>query len=419
MREKQDMPRGKINILSFVPTWFDDRVEKGGGGWVRFSKIIGTASETNLNYHLTRFELSLDQHSLLSILKVLRSALRSFLQSLRIIGRKNIHLILSPVEVPHTIILSYLCSIMTGRKYAAFLNTVPFYGLIGLENSWKKNSHISLKGLILSIKWVEKHFQSALIESLGWYITYKILQSSRTKIICLSPVVAEELSQMGLKNQIIGKFPGNGIDFRLIQSSTKPRDQNLKTNDAIYAAGSFNKQKGIFDVISIWEKVVGQYPKAQLAIAGSVYYKSPHVVGEAFSLIEKLGLQKNVHIVGNPYEGISQEALWNELKCSGIFVYPSKKDVWPLVIGEALACGLPVVAYRIPGVEYAYEDCLAVDLQNVGDIEKTANSLIRKMSDIDLITELSSKALEYAESHSWNRVAVLERQSYLDVLGLS
>jgi glycosyltransferase involved in cell wall biosynthesis len=121
-------------------------------------------------------------------------------------------------------------------------------------------------------------------------------------------------------------------------------------------------------------------------------------------------------MANNLLEGMTQRNLWKEMKRSKIFLYPSRKDVWSLVIGEALACGLPVIAYDLPGIKYAYGDCPAVCLQNVGDVEGAAKTMIRLLSDDSLLRNLSHKARQYAENHSWTHVVELERKAYLAIL---
>jgi len=408
------LTRKEVNVLSFVPLWFEKNYEKGGGGWVRFGKIHGIAPKENINYHLTKAEFSLHRPLLLGTLQLFGSMVTALFQSLRTIRQKNIHLILSAVELPQVIVLSYLTSRIAGRSLAAFLNSVPCYGLIGFGVSKEKNVKPTFKSLLAGMKSPRKPIYRAVLESLSWYVTYKVLESSSVHIVCVSPVVADELSKRGLKDRIISIYPGNGIDYMEMSSAVPKVD--IKKYDAIYAAGSFHQQKGVFDAVKIWRNVVNWNPKAKLAIAGMVHNGSSFVVDELNSLIKSLNLQQNVSIVCDPYRGFPQQELWAELKKSKILLYPSRKDVWPLIVGEALACGLPVIVYDLSGNKYAYGDCPAVCLQNVGDVEGAAKTMIRLLSDDSLLRNLSHKARQYAENHSWTHVVELERKAYLAIL---
>jgi glycosyltransferase involved in cell wall biosynthesis len=139
------------------------------------------------------------------------------------------------------------------------------------------------------------------------------------------------------------------------------------------------------------------------------------VIDELNALIQDLDLDRNVKIICDPFKGLSQRELWKEMKRSKILIYPSRKDVWPLVISEALSCGLPVVTYDLPGIRYAYNDCPAVYLKNVGDMKGVSKTAIDLLSDDDLLRTLSHKARQYAENHSWTHVAELERKVYLTI----
>ena len=90
--------------------------------------------------------------------------------------------------------------------------------------------------------------------------------------------------------------------------------------------------------------------------------------------------------------------------------------MWPLVIGEALACGLPVIAYNLPGITHAYGDCPAVHLLKVGDVNRAAQTAIKLLTDDSLREELSLKAQQYAKNHDWNHIVELERKAYLAIL---
>jgi len=403
----------KISVLAYVPSWFEHDCEKGGGGWLRFKKIHELAPEANINYHLVRFKLELQRPLIIGVSLMFGSLVKVLFQSLKIIKHTKIHLVLSPIEIPQTIILAYLSSKITRRRFVAFLNSVPCYGSIDVQ-TFRKNDKLSYKSLFRVMKGARKLRLRAILEALAWYAAFKMLDSPSTHIICLSPVVADELSKLGLKGCIVSVYPGNGINYNDISSVTP--EVNEKKYDVIYAAGNFHPQKGIFDAVKIWGNVIKKNPEAKLAIAGRIHYMRPLMIDELNSLIRHLGLHRNVSIICDPFKGMTQRNLWKEMKRSKIFLYPSRKDVWSLVIGEALACGLPVIAYDLPGIKYAYGDCPAVCLQNVGDVEGAAKTMIRLLSDDSLLRNLSHKARQYAENHSWTHVVELERKAYLAIL---
>jgi glycosyltransferase involved in cell wall biosynthesis len=406
--------RIKIGIVAYVPSQYSVSYEKGGGGWLRFQKILERSNKQDIKYHLVEFKLELQNHLVFGAFLILFSMILALIHTTGIIKRGNVHLILSPLEIPQPIILAYLSSKITRRISVAFLNSVPCYGSIEVSTLKRVDEKISYNSLFRVIRSIRKSVVRAILEAFIWYVAFRVLSSPSTHVICLSPVIANELSDLGIKGRMFNLYPGNGIDYNEISSVTLKINENKY--DAIYAAGSFHPQKGVFDVVEIWGHVVKKRPSAKLAIAGRVHHRYPSIIKELNHLIQSLGLDKNVTMANNLLEGMTQRNLWKEMKRSKIFLYPSRKDVWSLVIGEALACGLPVIAYDLPGIKYAYGDCPAVCLQNVGDVEGAAKTMIRLLSDDSLLRNLSHKARQYAENHSWTHVVELERKAYLAIL---
>jgi glycosyltransferase involved in cell wall biosynthesis len=96
-------------------------------------------------------------------------------------------------------------------------------------------------------------------------------------------------------------------------------------------------------------------------------------------------------------------------------VYPTRKDVWPLVIGEALSIGTPVVAYALPSISYAYDRCPAVYHIKVGDLPFMAEKIIQILENKNY-ESISCIAKRCAEKITWKRTALLEAKAYLDAL---
>jgi glycosyltransferase involved in cell wall biosynthesis len=68
------------------------------------------------------------------------------------------------------------------------------------------------------------------------------------------------------------------------------------------------------------------------------------------------------------FTGFKQgEELGQLVASADVFVFPSRTDTFGLVVIEALACGVPVAAYPVPGpadiIEHGVTGCLSEDLQ--------------------------------------------------------
>ena len=104
---------------------------------------------------------------------------------------------------------------------------------------------------------------------------------------------------------------------------------------------------------------------------------------------------KNVFLI----DFCSKEKVLNYYKMSDVFFFPSKGDVWGLVINEAMSCGLPIIssnsviaAKELVEKEYLY-DC--------NDI-KSLTKLIRTMNDTsnEKLYEIGKKNIEKIKEYT-------------------
>ena len=115
-------------------------------------------------------------------------------------------------------------------------------------------------------------------------------------------------------------------------------DTNIKTapltNKKIITAGRHVYQKNYKFLINTWKIVDQKHPDWQLEIWGDGVLKN-----ELSKLINTLGLNNKVLLMGYTNDVISQMQ-----KASG-YVLSSLFEGMPLVLIEAMSCGLPIVSY--------------------------------------------------------------------------
>ncbi len=80
-----------------------------------------------------------------------------------------------------------------------------------------------------------------------------------------------------------------------------------------------------------------------------------------------------------------------------------------MAIAEALAAGLPVVAWDIPPFREIFGDCQAVFLCPQGDFKQVISSVANLLTIPDeKWNELSTQALDYSRRFSWREAAMKE-----------
>jgi glycosyltransferase involved in cell wall biosynthesis len=94
------------------------------------------------------------------------------------------------------------------------------------------------------------------------------------------------------------------------------------------------------------------------------------------------------------------------VKCSKVFVFPSHEEGWGIAIAEAMACGLPVVAYDLPVyLEVFPEGMLMVPINNIRRFSEEVLSLLANEEKRHV---LGKKGRALVSIYDWNQVAAKE-----------
>ena len=133
----------------------------------------------------------------------------------------------------------------------------------------------------------------------------------------------------------------NGIDLAAITSA---RPQTLAT-DAVMIGVRPNK--GLHDIIPIWERVQKLRPGTTLTLMGGMSGET-EVVNE----IERLKLPITVFKPANGF--LPAAEYYANIKEAKILFAPSHEEGWGIAVCEAMAAGLPVVAYDLPAYQKIY-----------------------------------------------------------------
>jgi len=168
-----------------------------------------------------------------------------------------------------------------------------------------------------------------------------------------------------------------------------------KVFDACFV-GAIIPGKGVLDLVKAWRMVVDLKPDAKLAIVGG---GSGFYINRVKQYITDHGLQGNILMTGF----VGEEEKYKIMKASKIFVFPSYLEGCPIVVCEALACGLPIVAYEL----LAYRDFYGSNLTcvSIGNVKELATKIIKLLSDESLRKEVAKGSYHVAkkfdlENHS-------------------
>lgn len=163
--------------------------------------------------------------------------------------------------------------------------------------------------------------------------------------------------------------------------------------------GRFHVSKGIFDLIEIWNLVVKKNKKAKLAICGTA---DEGILGDVNKKIRSFGLEKNIFYLGF----LPTDEVFENLKSSKVFVFPSHEEGWGIAVCEAMACGLPVVAYDLPVFKEVFPKGMA--RIKIDDYRSFAETIIRLLNNEKEYQNLSNEAVKIASQYDWDDVAERE-----------
>jgi glycosyltransferase involved in cell wall biosynthesis len=237
-----------------------------------------------------------------------------------------------------------------------------------------------------------------------------------SRVIAVSQAVTAALQQQGIFDPSTIVTIPNGIDTRRFakKPADKPRHSFLDKSGAQFLvgmAGHLAPIKGQEEFIRAAAIIASQRTDINFVIVGEDKSHTGENRRATTRLIAQLGLTKRIHLMG-----------WlpdvrDLLGALDLFVSPSRSEPFGLVIVEAMASGLPVVATMSEGAREIIEDGVTGRLVPIGDTESLARAIIDLLTDKSEHQRFSVNALDVVRQHfSLERMVDVTEQLYLNVL---
>jgi D-inositol-3-phosphate glycosyltransferase len=133
----------------------------------------------------------------------------------------------------------------------------------------------------------------------------------------------------------------------------------------------------------------------------------------AVRLTVELGIEDRVHFVTpQPHSTLA-----GFYRAANVLIMPSRSESFGLVAAEAQACGLPVVAAAVGGLQYVVSDGVSGLLVHGHEPADYTKALERVLDDPGLDEEFRSGALAYSERFSWSATADRLLELYQGITG--
>jgi glycosyltransferase involved in cell wall biosynthesis len=228
----------------------------------------------------------------------------------------------------------------------------------------------------------------------------KITSKLAHQVICISPSLKEYATKNNIfeeiKTFVINKGSSNGIDLKRFSKSNinnLAKDEFLKENKVtdkfIYGfVGRLVKDKGIFELLLVFEKLYNQNKNINLLLLGSDITSS----NEEKKKLEKYKNHQGIHFLG------FKNNIEFYISMFDVLVVPTYREGFGNVLVQAAAMGLPVISTTGTGTVDAVSDGYNGILVPVKDKKRLKEVMIMLIEDNSLRQEFGRNGLIWAQN---------------------
>ena len=233
-------------------------------------------------------------------------------------------------------------------------------------------------------------------------ITEKIAANVATHVVCISPSLKEKVIDLNIVNEknisVIRKGSSNGINIEQNEKSKVPlpilnslrQRLGVQENDFIIGfVGRLTNDKGINEVLEVFQKVSALYSNVKLLILGD-FEES-----DSISAAVKNELYKNEQIL---FEGY-QKNLVPYYQIMDTFLFLSKREGFGNVVIEAALNNVPAIVGNITGVKDTVIDNMTGFIVEREDTESCMKKVVFLINNESAKKELGKNAAKWAKEN--------------------
>ncbi len=234
----------------------------------------------------------------------------------------------------------------------------------------------------------------------------------------ITPAFLESARNSFLRKKRIAEIP-NGVNlkrFSPIKNASEKEEIRKKLKiplnvKMILFVGFFSREKGAADLLAAWRRVKEKIDPSFLVLVGSTDSRYQEILPELVK-----GIQETIQ-----KEGLGSEVLLLEkieeiedyYRTADLFVLSSYREGLPNVLLEAMACGIPVIASRLPGIaEGVVEDGKSGWLFTPGGITELSEKILAVFTHPSPASSLGRQARDRVE-HRYDMQKIAGRYASL------
>jgi glycosyltransferase involved in cell wall biosynthesis len=216
--------------------------------------------------------------------------------------------------------------------------------------------------------------------------------SSAQAVTAISSDIKARILKLGVNSDKVHLIP-NGV---FLNEYISPEEYHQQTNDSyILYLGSLIKRKGVDILMQAFHKICKDYPNVRLKIAGTGKEEN-----NLITLSKELRIDQNVDFVGLVRGDRKRELLRNAL----FLVCPSRYEPFGIVILEAFASGIPVIASRIGGIPDIVKDGENGFLFEPENTEELTEKMEIMLNNNVLRNTMAQNTLQCANRYNWHSI---------------
>lgn len=202
----------------------------------------------------------------------------------------------------------------------------------------------------------------------------------------------------------LSKFSPGKAPERIYRKFKLPKDKSI----ALYV-GRVDPEKSLSYVVEAFASVLEKYPDAVLVIVGDGTDRQ-HLM----DLAKALGIEKNLRFLGRIYPPDVMEVY----RAAQFFVTASETETQGIVLIEAAATGLPLVAVDAGAVREICQNKKNGILCQPGNVEELANAMGKLFGDEKLRQKYGEASLTVAKKHDLSQTLKRFIEIYEEAISL-
>lgn len=247
------------------------------------------------------------------------------------------------------------------------------------------------------------HFNLGFMEPVTDLLT-KLVFNAADYSLAPSRLIQQDMLDIGVKNVGLWK---RGVDAERFNPRYRTREMRERLSGGnpddviLLYVGRLSSEKRIDTIKPVLEQV----PGTRLAIVGD---------GPARAELQAHFAGTNTTFMGY----MKGEDLSSAYASGDVFVFPSALETFGLVVVEAMAAGLPVVASRVGGVRDVVDEGRTGYTFDVGDTRAMIEGVRRIAVSRAHITQMGIDARAFAETQSWDAMMDEVIEIYADLIAM-